>query len=151
MLVLLLMKIYPDFSEITQIKMCLCIARVFDDHRSCQKLINYITNIKAISKQYYWIQKLPVLQRLFIPNFCKRNRCLEENPVFLFLSKKQIMKKKNSPQVCKQSFRLSTVPNLKLKIKRFILIFFGHMVVDMEKNRIEYILLPNHRAHMRHH
>ena len=25
----------------------LCIARVFDDHRSCQKLINYITNIKA--------------------------------------------------------------------------------------------------------
>ena len=40
------MKIYPDFSEITQIKKCLCIARVFDDHRSCQKLINYITNIK---------------------------------------------------------------------------------------------------------
>jgi hypothetical protein len=31
----LLMKIYPDFSEITQIKMCLCIASVFDDHRSC--------------------------------------------------------------------------------------------------------------------
>jgi hypothetical protein len=29
---------YSDFSEITQIKMCLCIARVFDDHRSCQKL-----------------------------------------------------------------------------------------------------------------
>jgi hypothetical protein len=27
----------------------LCIARVFDDHRSCQKLINYITNIKAKS------------------------------------------------------------------------------------------------------
>ena len=27
----------------------LCIARVFDDHRSCQKLINYITNLKAIS------------------------------------------------------------------------------------------------------
>jgi hypothetical protein len=24
----------------------LCIARVFDDHRSCQKLLNYITNIK---------------------------------------------------------------------------------------------------------
>ena len=71
------MKIYPDFSEITQIKMCLssinhedeyisllyinikynrrmytslCIARVFDDHRSWQKLINYITNIKAKSK-----------------------------------------------------------------------------------------------------
>ena len=58
----------------------LCIARVFDDHRSCQILINYITNIKAISKQYYWMQKLPVLQ-----NFCKQSRCLEENPVFLFL------------------------------------------------------------------
>jgi hypothetical protein len=28
-------------------------------------------------------------------------------------------------------FRLSTVPNLKSKIKRIILIFFGHMVVDM--------------------
>jgi hypothetical protein len=27
----------------------ICIARVFDDHRSCQKLINYITNKKAIS------------------------------------------------------------------------------------------------------
>ena len=36
----------------------LCIARVFDDHRSCQKLINYITNIKAKSKRYYWIQKI---------------------------------------------------------------------------------------------
>jgi hypothetical protein len=39
----------------------LCIARVFDDHRSCQKLINYITNIKAKSKRYHWIQKIPVL------------------------------------------------------------------------------------------
>jgi hypothetical protein len=29
----------------------LCIARVIDDHRSCQKLINYITNIKAKSKR----------------------------------------------------------------------------------------------------
>ena len=78
----------------------LCIARVFDDHRSCQKLINYITNIKAKSKRYHWIQKIPVLKRLFIQNFCKRSRCLEENPVFLFLSPKK-MKKKNSPQVCK--------------------------------------------------
>ena len=100
------------------------VSRVFDDHRSCQKLINYITNIKAISKRYYWIQKLPVLWRLFIQNCCKRSRCLEANPVFLFLSRKQIMKKKNSPQVCKWSFRLSTVPNLKSKIKRIILIFF---------------------------
>ena len=40
----------------------LCIARVFDDHRSCQKLINYITNIKAKSKRYHWIQKIPVLK-----------------------------------------------------------------------------------------
>jgi hypothetical protein len=31
-------------------------------------------------------------------SFCKRSRCLEENPLFLFLSKKKIMKKKNSPQ-----------------------------------------------------
>jgi hypothetical protein len=61
----------------------LCIAKVFDDHRSCQKLINYITNIKAKSKRYHWIQKIPVLKRLFIQNFCKRSRCLEENPVFL--------------------------------------------------------------------
>ena len=30
----------------------LCIARVFDDHRSCQKLINYITNITK-SKRYH--------------------------------------------------------------------------------------------------
>ena len=67
----------------------LCIARVFDDHRSCQKLINYITNIKAKSKRYHWIQKIPVLKRLFIQNFCKRSRCLEENPVVLFLSKKK--------------------------------------------------------------
>jgi hypothetical protein len=43
-----------------------CIARVFDDHRSWQKLINYITNIKAKSKRYHWIQKIPVLKRLFI-------------------------------------------------------------------------------------
>ena len=75
----------------------ICIARVFDDHRSCQKLLNYITNIKAKSKQYHWIQKLPVLKRLVIQNFCKRSRCLEENPVFLFLSKKK-MKKKNLPK-----------------------------------------------------
>ena len=71
-----------------------CIARVFDDHRSCQKLINYITNIKAKSKRYHWIQKIPVLKRLFIQNFCKRSRYLEENPIFLFLSKKKINEKK---------------------------------------------------------
>jgi hypothetical protein len=35
----------------------LYIARVFDDHRSWQKLINYSTNIKAKSKRYHWIQK----------------------------------------------------------------------------------------------
>ena len=54
----------------------LCIARVFDEHRSCQKLINDITNIKAKSKRYHWIQKIPVLKRLFIQNFCKRSRCM---------------------------------------------------------------------------
>ena len=67
----------------TSLSYIICIARVFADHRSCQKLINYITNIKAKSKRYHWIQKIPVLKRLFIQNFCKRS--LEENPVFLFL------------------------------------------------------------------
>ena len=67
----------------------LCIARVFDDHRSWQKLINYIINIKAKSKRYHWIKQIPVLKRLFMHNFCKRSRCLEENPVFPFLSKKK--------------------------------------------------------------
>ena len=118
---LLLMKIYPDFSEITQIKMCLSSINhedekisllyinitaeecthalpVSDDHRSCQKLINYITNIKAKSKRYHLIQKIPVLKRLFIQNFCKRSRCLEENPVFLFLPKKK-WKKEFSPSL----------------------------------------------------
>ena len=88
----------------TSLSYIICIARVFDDHRSCQKLINYITNIKAKSKRYHWIQKIPVLKQLLIQNFCKRSRCLEENPIFLFLSKEIIiiiMKKKNSPQVCK--------------------------------------------------
>jgi hypothetical protein len=45
--------------------------------------------IKAKSKRYHWILKIPVLKRLFIQNFCKRSRCLEENPVFLFLSPKK--------------------------------------------------------------
>ena len=87
----------------TSLSYIICIAIVFDDNRSCQKLINYITNIKANSKRYHWIQKMPVQKWLFIQNFCKRSRCLEENPVFLFLSKKKkkIMKKTNSPQVCK--------------------------------------------------
>ena len=87
----------------TSLSYIICIARVFDDHRSCQKLINYITNIKAKSKQCHWIQKILVLKRLFIQNFCKQSRCLEKNPVFLFLStkKKKKMKKKNSPQICK--------------------------------------------------
>ena len=60
----------------------ICNARVFEDHRSCQKLINYITNIKAKSKRYHWIQKIPVLKRLFMQHFCKWSRCLDENPVF---------------------------------------------------------------------
>jgi hypothetical protein len=36
-----------------------------------------------------------MLKRLFIQNFCKRSRCLEENPVFLFLSPKKLKKYKN--------------------------------------------------------
>ena len=89
----------------------LCIATVFDDHRSCQKLINYITNIKAKSKRYHWIQKIPVLKRLFIQNFCKRSRFREENPVFLFLStKKIIMKKKILPKFASSLFDCRSFP-----------------------------------------
>ena len=88
----------------------LCIARVFDDHRSCQKLINYITNIKAKSKRYHWIQKIPVLKRLFIQNFCKRSRCLEENPVFLFLSKKKNEKKRILPKFASSLFDCRSFP-----------------------------------------
>ena len=53
----------------------LCIARVFDDHRSCQKLINYITNIKA------------KIKTISLDPDNSSPRCLEENPVFLFLLK----------------------------------------------------------------
>jgi hypothetical protein len=91
----------------------ICIARVFDDHRSCQKLLNYITNIKAKSKQYHWIQKLPVLKRLVIQNFCKQSRCLEENPVFLFLSQK---KTKNEKEEFSPSLQVGfSIVDLKLK------------------------------------
>ena len=88
----------------------LCIARVFDDHRSCQKLINYITNLKAKSKRYHWIQKIPVLKRLFIQNLCKRSRCLEENPVFLFLSKKKKKKKRILPNFASSLFDCRSFP-----------------------------------------
>jgi hypothetical protein len=96
----------------------ICIARVFDDHRSCQKLINYITNIKAKSKRYHWIQKIPVLKRLFIQNLCKRSRCLEENPVFLFLLKKNNINEKREFSWCLQvvfDCRSFPIWNLKLK------------------------------------
>jgi hypothetical protein len=48
----------------------------------------------------YDMMCLYAYKRLVIQNLCKRSRYLEENPVFLFFSKKK-MKKKNSPQVCK--------------------------------------------------
>ena len=89
----------------TSLSYIICIARVFDHHRSCQKLINYITNIKAKSKRSHWIQKIPVLKQLFIQNFCKRSGCLEKILYSCFYpkkkKKKKKMKKKNSPQVCK--------------------------------------------------
>ena len=98
----------------TSLSYIICIARVFGDHRSCQKLINYITNIKAKSKRYYWIQKLPVLKRLVIQNFCKRSRCLEENPVFLFLSKKK--KNHNEKEEFSPSLQVGfSIVDLKLK------------------------------------
>jgi hypothetical protein len=50
----------------TSLSYIICIARVFDDHRSCQKLINYITNIKAKSKRYHWIQKIPMTKQIRI-------------------------------------------------------------------------------------
>jgi hypothetical protein len=73
---------------------------VFDDHRSCQKLINYITNIKAKIKTISLDPENSSPKAAVHTKLCKRSRCLEENPVFLFLLKKKI-KKKNSPQVCK--------------------------------------------------
>ena len=89
----------------TSLSYIICIARVFDDHRSCQKLINYITNIKAKSKRYHWIQILPVLNRLFIQHFYKQmSKRKSRIPVFIKKKKKKkkiIMKIKNSPQVCK--------------------------------------------------
>jgi hypothetical protein len=42
---------------------------------------DYITNIKAKSKRYHWIQKISVLKRLFIQNFCKRRK--SRIPVFI--------------------------------------------------------------------
>ena len=60
----------------TSLSYIICIARVFDDHRSCQKLINYITNIKAKSKRYHWIQKIPV----FIIKKKKKNEKEELSP-----------------------------------------------------------------------
>jgi hypothetical protein len=105
----------------------LCIARVFDDHRSCQKLINYITNIKAKSKRYNWIQKIPVLKRLFIQNFCKRSRCLEKNPVFLFLSKKKKKWKKEFSPSFQVHVVLSIVDRSQFKINENYPDFFCHV------------------------
>ena len=59
--------------------------------------------------------------------FCKRSRCLEENPVFLFLSKKKNEKKRILPKFASGFFRLSIVPNLKSKINENYLDFFGHV------------------------
>ena len=81
-----LVSVYPDFSEITQVR---CVYHIndqsprrkisllyinvteectqvlpecmYNDHRSYQKLINYIRNIKEISERYYCTQKLSVL------------------------------------------------------------------------------------------
>jgi hypothetical protein len=44
----------------------ICIARVFDDHRSCQKLINYITNKKAISmNRFFFTLQVHSLKKYF--------------------------------------------------------------------------------------
>ena len=59
-----------------------CITKSVDDHRSCQKLINCITNTKAITRRYYCIQKFPVLYRLFIQHLCINNKSIgKENSI----------------------------------------------------------------------
>jgi hypothetical protein len=60
---------------------------VFDDHWSCQKLINYITNKGNIETILLDPETFSPIAAVHT-NFCKRSRCLEENPVFVFLSKK---------------------------------------------------------------
>ena len=89
----------------------LCIAKVFDDHRSWQKLINYITNIKAKSKRYHWIQKIPVLKWLFIQNLCKRSRCREKKiPYSYFYPKKKNEKKRILPKFASSLFDCRSFP-----------------------------------------
>ena len=112
----------------TSLSYIIYIARVFDDHRSCQKLINYITNIKAKSKRYHWIHRIPVLKRLLIQHFCKRSRCLEENPVFLFLSKKKDNnneKKRILPKFANSLFDCRSFPIWNLKLKELSWFFWS--------------------------
>jgi hypothetical protein len=56
------------------------------------------------NRRYKWHCWIPVLKRLFIQNLCKRSRCLEENPVFLFLSKKKKWKKRILPKFASSLF-----------------------------------------------
>jgi hypothetical protein len=96
------------------------------------KLINYITNIKAKSKRYHWIQKIPVLKRLFIHNFCKRSRCLEENPVFLFLSKKKNEKKRILPKFVLKWIWFNT--NRRYKWHCCLLLFLAWLITESVYN-----------------
>ena len=69
----------------------LCIARVFDDHQSCQ--------MAEINKLYYYYKgKIKTIsldpensspKAAVHTKLCKQSRCLEENHVFLFLSKEK--------------------------------------------------------------
>jgi hypothetical protein len=60
--------------------------RIFSD-----RMTNLFTHIDKCLLKWIWFNTNR--RWLFIQNFCKRSRCLEENPVFLFLSQKKRKKK----------------------------------------------------------
>ena len=105
----------------TSLSYIICIARVFDDYRSCQKLINYITNITWGKIQTILLDpETSSPKRLFIQNFCKRSRCLEENPVFLFLSPpppQKKLKRRILPKFASSLFDCRSFPIWNLKLK----------------------------------
>jgi hypothetical protein len=88
-------KIKKSFTKILTIILSVKIVLTLRVKLPCTKCKILIVREILVLSFIVWIQKIKVLKRPFIQNFCKRSRCLEENPVFLFLStkKKRIMKK----------------------------------------------------------